>query len=207
MEIKNEQNMEQQILEVAEKLFLEKGFAGTSTTMIAKEVGCNQALVHYYFRTKEKLFSTIFEQKFRYFFKTLFQIEEMDGLPFEDKIRYLIESHFDMISINPQIPALILGELSRKKELATDLREKLRELPERFFYKLNEELQIEISRGKIRDITIFDLVFCTLSLNLSLFLLMPVVESIMNLDDSTKKLFIAHRRKQNVEFILQSLRP
>jgi AcrR family transcriptional regulator len=53
MDIKSEQNMEQAILETAERLFLEKGFAATSTTQIAKAVGCNQALVHYYFRTQE----------------------------------------------------------------------------------------------------------------------------------------------------------
>ena len=45
---------EKSILEAAERLFLEKGFALTSTTMIAKEVGCNQSLIHYYFRSKEK---------------------------------------------------------------------------------------------------------------------------------------------------------
>ena len=48
MDIKSDQSLEQTILEVAERLFLEKGFALTSTTEIAKEVGCNQALVHYY---------------------------------------------------------------------------------------------------------------------------------------------------------------
>ena len=49
-------NMEQQILQCAEELFLEKGFSLVSTTDIAKKAGCNQALVHYYFRTKENLF-------------------------------------------------------------------------------------------------------------------------------------------------------
>ncbi|MBP6661652.1 MAG: helix-turn-helix transcriptional regulator, partial [Paludibacter sp.] len=52
MSIKNESSLEESILETAERLFLEKGFALTSTTEIAKAVGCNQALVHYYFRTK-----------------------------------------------------------------------------------------------------------------------------------------------------------
>jgi AcrR family transcriptional regulator len=65
MDSKEEQSMEQAILEAAEKLFLEKGFASTSTTQIAREVGCNQALVHYYYRTKENLFNTIFENKFK----------------------------------------------------------------------------------------------------------------------------------------------
>ena len=57
------QNIEERILWVAERLFLEKGFSGTSTTEIAKAVGCNQALIHYYFRTKEKLFWDVFTPK------------------------------------------------------------------------------------------------------------------------------------------------
>jgi len=56
-------NTEQQILQSAEELFLEKGFSNTSTTEIAKRAGCNQALVHYYFRTKENLFQQIFLSK------------------------------------------------------------------------------------------------------------------------------------------------
>lgn len=207
MDIKADQNMELQILETAERLFLEKGFAATSTTLIAKEVGCNQALVHYYFRTKEKLFSTIFEQKFRYFFNSLFQTESVEGMCFEDKIRYLIESHFDMLIANPKMPILILTEMSRRKEQVVELREKLRELPERFFIRLNDELQLEISAGRMREITIVDLAFTILSLNIALFVMMPAVESIMDFTDTQKQLMLAHRRAENVDFILKSLRP
>ena len=46
MDINIEKSMEEAILETAERLFLENGYASTSTTQIAKEVGCNQALVH-----------------------------------------------------------------------------------------------------------------------------------------------------------------
>ena len=53
------------ISKAAEKLFLEKGFASTSTTEIAKEAGCNQALVHYYYRKKDLLFTAIFEKKMK----------------------------------------------------------------------------------------------------------------------------------------------
>jgi len=53
MEEKNNQSTEQAILEVAERLFLDKSFAKTSTTEIAKKVGCNQAMIHYYYRTKK----------------------------------------------------------------------------------------------------------------------------------------------------------
>ena len=57
-------NTEQQILASAEKLFLQKGFSATSTTDIARDAGCNQALVYYYFRTKGNLLNRIFDAKF-----------------------------------------------------------------------------------------------------------------------------------------------
>ena len=80
MDIKNELSMEQAILETAENMFLNKGFAATSTTQIAREVGCNQALVHYYFRTKENLFNVIFEQKFKLFFQNAFDAIYVKGV-------------------------------------------------------------------------------------------------------------------------------
>ena len=59
MDINIEKSMEEAILETAERLFLENGYASTSTTQIAKEVGCNQALVHFIFGRK-KIYSIQF---------------------------------------------------------------------------------------------------------------------------------------------------
>ena len=64
---KRGENTEAAILEAAEKLFMEQGFASTTTMQIAKRAGCNQALVHYYFRTKDNLFEKIFEEKVRFY--------------------------------------------------------------------------------------------------------------------------------------------
>ena len=52
---KRGENTEAAILEAAEKLFMEQGFASTTTMQIAKRAGCNQALVHYYFRSNPRL--------------------------------------------------------------------------------------------------------------------------------------------------------
>jgi TetR/AcrR family transcriptional regulator len=206
MEIKNNQSMESIILETAEKLFLEKGFAMTSTTEIAKEVGCNQALVHYYFRTKENLFNVIFEQKFKEFFQGIFQIKIQD-LPFLEKLRFIIESHFDLLVKSPRIPLLILNELSRQPEQINILREKLHVLPEQLFKELSLELKAEIDAGKIRQISIVDLFVTLISLNVALFIMMPVAEKVIPLDGTQKQMMIAHRRSENVDFILKSLRP
>jgi len=207
MDIKNEQSMEQAILEEAEKLFLEKGFALTSTTEIAKKVGCNQALVHYYFRTKDNLFNTIFEQKFRVFFQHVFELENMEELSFNDKLKHIIESHFDMIKANAKLPLLIISEFSRRPEQINVLKEKLKNLPLELFNKLNTDLETEIEAGRIRPITIMDMIITVASLNVSLFLLMPIASQVASLNETQRQFIIEHRREEHVKLILNSLRP
>lgn len=48
-----------QILIVAEKLFAENGFDGTSVRQIAREAGVNGAMISYYFGSKERLLETL----------------------------------------------------------------------------------------------------------------------------------------------------
>ena len=207
MDIKPEQSTEQAILEVAERLFLEKGFAQTSTTEIAKEVGCNQALVHYYFRTKDNLFNSIFENKFKDFFLSIFEMNNLGELEFTAKLKIIIESHFDLLRNNPKMPALILNELSRKPEQIGFLKEKLKNIPQKLFAGMNTELQAEITKGTIREINLLDLIVTMITMNLALFLMMPVIENIFSFSEEQKKMMLDHRRSENVDFILKSLRP
>jgi len=207
MDIKSEQSLEQSILEVAERLFLEKGFAMTSTTEIAKEVGCNQALVHYYFRTKDNLFNVIFEQKFKLFFQEVFEMKNMGELKFQDKLKHIIESHYDILRRNPKMPALILNELSRRPDQIIILREKLHLLPEQIYAELNKDLEKEIELGNVRDLSLLDIFISMISLNISLFIMMPVLENVLQLNEVQKEFMLEHRKSENVEFILKSLRP
>ena len=118
--------MEVLILETAERLFLAKGFASVSTVQIARECGCNQALVHYYFRTKENLFNTIFESKFRLFFESIQLSQQEHNLNFIEKLTLIIEKHFDLLLENQQLPMLIFSELLRKTENIEILKNKLK---------------------------------------------------------------------------------
>ena len=53
---------EERILEAAKKVFIRNGMAGARMQDIADEAGINKALLHYYFRSKEKLFDEIFRK-------------------------------------------------------------------------------------------------------------------------------------------------
>lgn len=49
----------QAILDAAEQAFVEHGYGGASLRSIAREAGVNQAMVSYYFESKEGLFSAV----------------------------------------------------------------------------------------------------------------------------------------------------
>lgn len=207
MDHTDEISMEQLILQCAEKLFLEKGFDATSTTQIAREAGCNQALVHYYFRTKDNLFNTIFESKFRTFFQNVFDTTQLKNLTFTDKLKHMSETHFDLLWQNPQMPKLLINELSRKKDNINDLRERLHAVPEELFTLMNKELAAEIEAGRIKNVSFMDILVTIISLNASLFILMPVVKDVLMMDETQKNQLLLHRKSENVDIILSYLKP
>lgn len=206
MLINQTKDMEKTILEAATKLFLEKGFASTSTTEIAKEVGCNQALVHYYFRTKERLFEAVFAEKFQKFATNILEINKGD-LSFEEKLRLKVESHFDMLLDNPKLPMLIAYEMNTNPDRLTSMKEKLGDLPSIVFANFQTELDTEFEKGNIRKIMVLDLIFNILALNLSVFIIGPIMKSFAGLSDEEFKILIDHRKSENVNTILRSLRP
>jgi len=199
--------MEDTLLSVAEQLFLEKGFDGASTTEIAKRAGCNQTLVHYYFRTKQNLFCTIFEKKFLTLYQGFMSFGNMDNLTFTDKLTYLIETHYDLISKDPRIPLLITNEFHRFPLLVETLKQRLTSKPTEMAVAFERELQEEIIKGTVRPIELKDLLISVVSLNIALIFMMPILETIYPMDEIQKKAFIAHRRSENVDFVLKSLRP
>ncbi|MGA2141488.1 MAG: TetR/AcrR family transcriptional regulator [Brevinematales bacterium] len=206
MSIKKDGNMEQNILEAAEKLFLEKGFAMTSTTHIARVAGCNQALVHYYFRTKERLFEAIFIKKAEMFFPSITQYWK-EGVPFEENIKLIIESVFDLFLENPQLPFFIFNELTTNPQRAVSLKEKIGDIPGEILHSLQKQLQEEIEKKTIRPISLIDLIVSIVSLNVGLFLASPFLKVIAGISDMEIKNLFGHRKKENVTLILKGLRP
>lgn len=199
--------MEDLILAAAESCFLDYGFDKTSTTMIAKKVGCNQALIHYYFRTKLNLFSRIFERKFMrvYAQMTLAPVEQ--NSPFTDKVRLFVETHFDMIHKDPRLARLIVNEVHRMPTLVAAVRSQLSEKPLAMIQRLDAERHTAIENGEIRPISLMDLALTALSLNIAPVFMMPVLTTVLPLDEHAQQALIAARREQNVTTILLSLRP
>jgi TetR/AcrR family transcriptional regulator len=199
-------DMERAILKAAEQLFLEKGFALTSTTEIAKAVGCNQALIHYYFRTKDRLFEAIFEKKAKIFFADVIQISETAS-SFEEALSRAIEAHFDMLRANPRLPFLIVNELTTNPARIESIKAIIAPVIGSIYLRVESWLKEESAKGNIRAIDAFDLIIAIVSLNVAFFIATPIIKVARELDDATFDKFLDERRQANVEFILKSLRP
>jgi AcrR family transcriptional regulator len=110
-----EKNTEQLILNAAKKIFIEKGKDGAKMQEIADEAGINKALLHYYFRSKDKLFTVIITEALHNFLPNLEKIF-CANIYFEEKIKLSVDSYITLLSENPFIPPFILHELNRNPD-------------------------------------------------------------------------------------------
>ncbi|MFB6342862.1 TetR/AcrR family transcriptional regulator [Saccharicrinis sp. FJH62] len=113
--VKKDQNTEKKILDAAKNVFESKGMYGARMQEIADEAGINKALLHYYFRSKEKLFEAVFEDAFTNFFPNLVEIFNTDK-DIREKLEMIIDHYFNMISKNPFLPIFLITEVNREPE-------------------------------------------------------------------------------------------
>jgi AcrR family transcriptional regulator len=107
---------EERIKIAAKKVFTRKGYAGTRTRDISDEAGMNLALLNYYYRSKEKLFQLVMEEKLQLLFGVISPIilDEESGL--EEKIEKLAVQYLDMLLANPDLPLFVLSEIRQHPE-------------------------------------------------------------------------------------------
>jgi AcrR family transcriptional regulator len=199
-------NKEQIILEVAEKLFVEKGFAGTKTTEIADEAGVNHALLHYYFRTKENLFNRIFEQKLSQVLNS-FLIVTDDNTSFFDKLKNGIEAHFDFIGKNPKLPLFVLREVVMDKDRRDFMEKHLFPTGKMLYENFKTSIRKEMKKGAIRPVKAMDVLLNIASLNVFAFVAAQMLFD-MDAEENREKLqiFLEERKKNNVNLIINSLK-
>jgi AcrR family transcriptional regulator len=107
---------QQNILQVAEKLFAEKGFDGTSIRDIAKEANINIAMISYYFGSKEKMLEALVLSRMADLKILLTNLAKETTSPLE-KIEKLIELYVSRICNNRGIYKIMYFELNTQQRL------------------------------------------------------------------------------------------
>ena len=110
-----EQNIEHQIVEAARKMFLKKGFENVNMADIAAEVGLTRPAMHYYFRTKERLFQAIFGDILMSFLPAVSDTISSD-LTLEEKLERITDKYLTILNNNPSLPLFLINETQRDLE-------------------------------------------------------------------------------------------
>ena len=202
----NSQDTETRILQAAEKEFFEKGYAGARTASIAEAAGVTHAMLHYYFRTKDKLFERIVSGKINMLGDIVLSAIGDSNLPLEDRIRQGIERHFDFISANRDLPKFIVNEVLTRSEHIEFVKQNAFHIVNNLLNNFQHEIDEYAAKGLCRQVDARMLLIDIVSLNVFPFMAAPIVYGAIGDTYGSYDDFLAMRKKENVETILNKLK-
>lgn len=202
MEEKQDINTEKLILEAAKSVFIRKGMTGARMQEIADEAGINKSLLHYYYRSKEKLFDAVFRSVFFSFFPHFDTIMLSDATLF-DKIRKFCENYLDVLMKNPFIPLFILHELNNDPQRLANYIKQIGIDPKEFSIQVKKEIE----KGIIRPVEPRQLIINMLSMCVFPIAGRPLIQAIVfNDDKAAYDRFLEGRKKEIPDFIINSIK-
>lgn len=107
---------EEKILEAAKDVFMKYGLYGARMQDIADTAGINKALLHYYFRSKEKLFDAVFDGALEKYFSQMRVIGDK-SLPIKERLMQYVDNMFEFFTEYPQMSMFIIKEISINPEM------------------------------------------------------------------------------------------
>jgi AcrR family transcriptional regulator len=200
--MKKDETTESRILTAAKKVFLKKGMDGARMQDIADEAGINKAMLHYYFRSKEKLFQTIFLEVVSQFFPKVSRILETDGTVFE-KIEMFCAEYINQVVQTPYVPMFVMNEINRQPKAFLQNVITESHLPIPLFVK---QLQKETKEGIIRPVKPEQLLLNIISLCLFPFIARPMLQMITGMEMNAFNLLMEERKKEVPRLITAWLR-
>lgn len=201
------QSTEERILEAAVQEFMTKGYAGARTTAIAEAAGVTHAMLHYYFRTKDKLLDRIIESKIGTLRDIMLASLGDPTIPLFDKIKSAIENHQDFIAANPELPRFMINEVLSRPDRMPKVIERLKHHTPLVVESLQRQIDEYADRGLCRRVDAGMLMLDIVSLNIFPFSARPMVNALLGGMMENPQAFVEARKKENVETIMRKLQP
>lgn len=201
---------EARILDAAHTVFTKRGTAGARMQEIATEAAVNKALLHYYFRSKEKLAEAVFRRVALQLMPPLIAILSSD-LELEEKVERVVHHELDQLSRSPFLPAYLISETSHQPERARHLLSAVMGDPDairpRVLEVLLRQISARVEQGRMRPITPDQFFVNLIALCVFPFAARPMLMTLIGTDDAGFAQFIAQRRRDLPQFFLAGLRP
>lgn len=182
---------------------MQKGYTGARMQDIADEAGINKALLHYYFRSKEKLFEVIFREAFDLLIPKVVDIFSSD-MHFFNKLRGFIATYINLAMENPYIPLFVLNQLHTNPD---QFRKPFTTIAKRVPLPLfREEIARAVQQGVIRPVDPHQLIMHIMSLCLFPFIARPMFQLVMQVSDAQFRDMAEARKEAVAEFVIQAIR-
>jgi AcrR family transcriptional regulator len=200
---------ERRILDAARRVFIQRGTAGARMQEIAEAAGVNQALLHYYFRSKDALALAVFREAAGRLFPALVRILGAD-LPLEERITQCVHHYIDTLREHPFLPGYVIAEITfdpaRIEALVgqvggEDQRMRMREV----VAQLDRELTRRARAGEVRRMPAAQFIANLASLCVFPFAARPMLTQVLGVEDWDR--FLDARRRDLPGFILNALKP
>ena len=195
--------MEHKIIEAAKATFLKKGYKDTNMADIAAEVGLTRPAMHYYFRTKERLFQAVFGDILMSFIPQIKESLSAD-IPLELKISQIVEAYMSVLEDSPTLPVFIVQEINRDIDniISIALDNNLVELGQSVVNVLNREMK----EGRIRKMPLIELGHTFYGLMMVPFLARPAGQMIFGRDSYSPE-FLQEWKENVIRQMVYLLKP
>lgn len=195
-----DKNTEQLIIDAAKKIFIKRGLAGARMQDIADEAGINKAMLHYYFRSKDKLFELVFNEAITTVIGRLGAILD-EQLPIMEKITAVVHNYIDGISKTPYLPIFVLNEINQQPEMFVNRINGL--LGRNKVMGFMKEIVDAGKQGIIKEVSPVHLFLNIMSLCVFPFAARPMIQGVLQQDNIQFNMIMAER-KQVVTEVLQA---
>jgi TetR/AcrR family transcriptional regulator len=195
------------ILQAAIVEFSEHGLAGARTSSIAQTASVNKALLYYYFRDKEALYSAALEEVASKVAGDALTILHLPCSPGERLLRFALQ-HFDRIVGQQGFQALMQQEMVRFRAGQTHAMHIIaKKAFEPMFLRARVVVEEGIREGELCSADWMQMLCSTLGANVFYFLSAPLVQLVdpEHFSDPLGPAAIARRRVSAVEFLGHSL--
>lgn len=196
---------EEQILNVAKEVFTRKGYAATRMQEIADQAEINKAMLHYYFRSKEKLFNTILEKTIQEIAPKFAVALKKEGTTLE-RFENIVRTYIQTIRANPHMPIFILHELSQNRiDFIKTIKSRLTEYPDftDFFVQAQQEMQ----EGEIREFNPIHLLLNVMSMCIFPFIARPIFANVVEIPVEMYDQILLQREDEIMLFLRRALVP
>jgi AcrR family transcriptional regulator len=201
---------EAQILRAAQRVFVRRGTAGARMQEIAEEAGVNQALLHYYFRSKDRLAEAVFREAAGRLIPAALRVME-SGATLEEKIEQFVQLYIDAVRQTPFLPGYVLAEIHHHPERFAALIESAGGQAVQVAGALRERLRAQLdaaaAAGTMRAIEPEQFIVNLLGLSVVPFIARPMLRLAFEMDDAAFDRFLNERRAELPRFIVNGLRP